>query len=282
MATNDKPLPNAYDFYVNASLYDVYSASIVNKKEVFNLVFYTGTIDCYCPKCGDASVFTSVENRPNSNRVVGGYRAMSSYTEWLVSLELSNFVINKRFECVRDSKHLLDFYIQIEGEKLQKIGQFPSIADLNSFGISKFKKTLGHQLFTEFNRGIGLFSHGIGVGSFVYLRRIIENFIIKPAYDEACKHDGWDEAEYQRLRVAEKIKKLKDYLPGFLVENHVLYSIVSKGIHELTEEECKEYFPVLRECMEYVLTEIQARKETEEKRKNLTQRIGQIADKLKS
>lgn len=45
-----------------------------------------------------------------------------------------------------------------------------------------------------------------------------------------------DENNHQR-RVEDKIKLLKDYLPQMLVDNKVVYGIMSKGIHELSEEE---------------------------------------------
>ena len=38
----------------------------------------------------------------------------------------------------------------------------------------------------------------------------------------------------------EKIVMLRTELPQFLVDNREWYGLVSKGIHELTEEECKE------------------------------------------
>ncbi|MNY52993.1 hypothetical protein D3C86_1887140 [compost metagenome] len=103
-----------------------------------------------------------------------------------------------------------------------------------------------------------------------------------PAYQEANKQSDWNDEEYQKLRVTEKIKKLKNFLPELLVQNSILYSIVSKGIHELSEEECLEYFPVLREFMEYVLTDLQAKKETENKKQELAKKISEISNRLKN
>lgn len=277
-----KTLPTIDEFYLNTSLYDKFSITNDDKKIVFNLVYYRGIIDCYCPSCGQVSVFQADDNRPTQRHIAHQIDVpVITPEEWRINIEINTFQVKKIFRCVRDDKHELIYYTNISKGVLQKIGQIPSIADLNSFGITKFKKILGNDLYAEFNRGIGLFSHGVGVGSFVYLRRIIENFIIKPAYDSAKQSTGWNDEEFQKLRVTERIKKLQDYLPEFLVQNSMLYSIVSKGIHELTEDECNEYFPVLRECMEYVLTEIQAQKETEEKKKLLTKKIGDIAGKIK-
>jgi hypothetical protein len=40
----------------------------------------------------------------------------------------------------------------------------------------------------------------------------------------------------------------------------VLYSVISKGIHELTEEECIKYYPVLKNSIESILHELNAAK----------------------
>ena len=38
-----------------------------------------------------------------------------------------------------------------------------------------------------------------------------------------------------------------------LVKNTTIYGILSKGIHELSEEECRKYFPVVKQCIYQIL-----------------------------
>ncbi len=276
------PIPDVQEYYVNTSLYTKIPITNKDKNAVFDLLCYQGTIDCYCPECGQPSVFQADDNR---QRIKKRYDLpefpIKSGDEWDIDIENTIMTSTKIFECSRNKNHRLIFYNFIINSHLEKIGQFPSISDIKSYGISKFKKILGDKLHFEFNRAIGLYSHGVGVGSFVYLRRIIENFIIKPAYEKAMTQEDWDEDEYQKSRLTERIKKLKEFLPEYLVKNRSLYSIVSKGIHELTEDECNEYFPVLRECIEFVLTEIKTQKETEKKKEILSNKLGVIAGKIK-
>ena len=61
--------------------------------------------------------------------------------------------------------------------------------------------------------------------------------------------------EFEGLRVSEKIALLKGYLPDVLVNNKQLYTVLSKGVHELSEQECLKYFPVLSSLMFFVLEE---------------------------
>ena len=46
---------------------------------------------------------------------------------------------------------------------------------------------------------------------------------------------------------------LGGYLPEVLINNTTIYGILSKGIHELSEEECRKYFPVVKECIYQIL-----------------------------
>jgi hypothetical protein len=62
----------------------------------------------------------------------------------------------------------------------------PSLADLQEPLNRNAAKVLGEQGCREFNRGVGLFAHDIGIGAFVYLRRIFDN-LINEAASEAIK-----------------------------------------------------------------------------------------------
>src|SRR5690606_6973283 len=119
---------------------------------------------------------------------------------------------------------------------LTKIGQSPPMIDFHLSQIKRYKKLLSNEMQKEFVRAIGLVSHGVGIGSFVYLRRIFEN-LIQQAHQIASENVNWDETQYNESRLSDKIELLKNYLPEFLVENKVLYGIMSKGIHELSEKE---------------------------------------------
>jgi hypothetical protein len=117
-------------------------------------------------------------------------------------------------------------------------------------------------LYSELSKAIGLASHDIGVGSFVYLRRIFES-LIEDARKEASKEVEWNADEYKAIKyMDEKIRYLKKYLPEFLSKNSVIYSILSKGIHELSENDCLTHFEVVKTGIELILDEkiIQAEK----------------------
>jgi hypothetical protein len=95
------------------------------------------------------------------------------------------------------------------------------------------------------------------------LRRIFENLIEEAHEKTVVENKEFSNDEYIKAKMDEKIKMVKDYLPEFLVENRSLYSILSKGIHDLTEDECLQYFETVKIGIEQILDEKIIQKEKE-------------------
>ena len=89
--------------------------------------------------------------------------------------------------------------------------------------------------------------------------------------------EGWSEAEFEKLRMAERIEFLKDHLPEFLVKNKKLYGILSLGIHELNEADCLGFFSVIRASTIYILDEDKRKKEELAQRKAVETEIEKFA-----
>lgn len=234
-------LPSSEEFYLNHALYDKIDFSKATPHEFEQLIAAHDTFDSYCPECGEHSVFTRDSNK--SDRVISNFNVNYGY-QW------------QQFYCARNYKHELIFilYASEKDMSIQKIGQNPSVADLNMHDVKKYASVLSKEYFNELKKAIGLAAHGIGVGSFVYLRRIFES-LIEEAKVEALKDDSFDEQAFKTARMNEKIKMLSGHLPSFLVENHQLYGILSKGVHELSEQECLDSFPIVKVGIELILDE---------------------------
>jgi hypothetical protein len=160
-----------------------------------------------------------------------------------------------RIKCKRTDDEFWYFILwQPEKKTLMKVGQYPSIADFHISEIKQYAKVLSSEKLKEFTRAIGLAANGVGIGSFVYLRRIFE-YLIFDAFSAALKADTISEDDFKKARMDEKISMLHSYLPAFLVENKNLYSILSLGIHELEEKECLNHFDTLRVGIEIILDE---------------------------
>lgn len=237
----EKKYPSAEEFLINVPLYEVIEYAEDDLEQGRLVRYFNETFDSYCPECNSHSIFE--RHWPNQPYI------SHDPASWVDS---GFFTV--AIKCTRNRDHKLYFMFHASDRKLQKVGQLPSIADLNLFDVRKYSKVLDKKYFQEFTKAIGLSSHGIGVGSFVYLRRIFE-FLIEESHALAMQSKSWNEEAYGQSRMAERIELLKGELPDFLVENKSMYSILSKGIHELSEQECLAAFPALKIGIEIVLEE---------------------------
>lgn len=228
------PAPD--DFFLNVPLYERYALDAESPEAILNLEYFDSTIDTYCVECKSHSVFQAGGKAGRRHRV----------EELFVDRRFAH-----EFYCSRVHAHKLMFMFLVRGMKVEKIGQYPSLADMVIPEIQQYRKILGAR-YGELARALGLVSHGIGIGAFVYLRRVLE-FLIEEAHQVATNGPTWDEVAYKNGRFDERVAMLRDRLPPFLVETKQLYGVLSKGIHELGEEECLQFFPAVRSVIELIL-----------------------------
>ena len=153
-----------------------------------------------------------------------------------------------KFVCGMNEEHNLDYIVLTTDNSMMKIGQYPSVADMTFPELDAYKHVISKEDRKELGTAIGLFASGVGAGSYVYLRRILERLIYK-----ATAGDSIDDEKFKQARMAERITMLEGYLPEVLIKNTTIYGILSKGIHELSEEDCRKYFPVVKECIYQIL-----------------------------
>lgn len=186
------------------------------------------------------------------------------------------------YECSRHGSELcIMCYWNAEKETITKVGQCPSVADIHIGEIKKYKKILSDEKLKEFTRAIGLAANGVGIGSFVYLRRIFE-FLVFEIANEAIESGEFKKQGFEKARMDDKIELLKDLLPPFLVANKSTYSILSVGIHELSEEQCLSYFDIMRVSIELILDERLEALQKAEKAKRASSAISAITSQIKA
>ena len=217
------------------------------------------------------NVAASLECRSNMYFRTIHHTFFSNKEPWFVSLQCGRYGDN------------IDIVIFCDDNdhSIMKIGQYPTIADIHIAQIKQYNKVLPKEDLKEFTRAIGLAANGVGIGSYVYMRRIFEKLIYSAA-KKAIGDGVIGEEEFRKLRMNEKIDALKAYLPATLVELKDMYGIISKGIHELSENECLAYFDVMRNGIELILDDILDETRKEEKRKATIASVAKIKGKIVS
>lgn len=302
-----KSIDNVFGkFLVNEGLYD--EEIEITKDNIFELADLIGghvKLDVYCPKCKENRVFSGggvpyywyddhnekICGRPLEDEITswqyifntpqpngGGENKPWTWTN--KSIEDYTRLMVFKFVCTMDNTHHLDYIVLTYGNKMKKIGQYPSVADLSFPELKEYRKVMSKDDEKELKRAIGLYASGIGIGSYVYLRRIFERIIVTAGH-KAILVGKIKEEDFGKARVNEKIRMVSDYLPKSLVNNDVFYGIVSKGIHELSEEECMAYFPVLKSFIMMILRQWEKMRKDEEEERKLSNALGNIAAKIK-
>lgn len=237
------------EILVNSALYQEFDISEVYGEDFARFCLAKGAIDSFCFECGQTSVFHTKE------QATYGFqdRANDLSKERIIIIEAT---------CTRHSDEgilgicngRLAFCFYRKADTLIKIGQYPSKADVDFGALDPvFSKELEPSLRGELGRAVGLYAHGIGAGSFVYLRRIFESLIEEAKSTASKEDDDWDNEAFQNSRMPERIGLLHRHLPIRLVETAQLYSILSKGVHTLSEDDCLTHFDIVKTAILMIL-----------------------------
>lgn len=239
-------------------LYTTYDISCFNDDEITSF-FTSGSIDAYCPNCKKRSVFriqSGTSPYPTEKKQITKFGLITVCAK--CTRETRNELLGRLENCEHNFYAIFKRY----NDELLKIGQYPSKADMDFGELDDSYKELPNNLRNELGTSIGLYAHGVGIGSFVYLRRIFEN-LVEEAHQKANQEQDWDEDNYIQSRMTEKIKLLSNFLPIRLVNSANLYGILSKGLHELSENECRKHYSLVRQAIQLILKQKHEEKEYE-------------------
>jgi hypothetical protein len=252
------------NFFFETPLYETLEFNEESWKQASGIWERDFVIDGYCTWCQKDATFTR-QHRP----------ALPHPSNYKTSYSGAHEVV---IECARTEFHAYTFHLRKYTDKIFKTGQWPSLADIQFAALKDYRKILSKEDNSELHRAIGLAAHGVGVGAFVYLRRVLER-LLERTFEAGEKAHNWRREEYQRLRTTERISMMKEVLPDFLVENARIYGILSKGIHELSEDECRGVFTVLKAAIVEILEDERQAAEKLARRKAITQVLSDFGSK---
>ncbi|MBK8454530.1 MAG: hypothetical protein WAQ53_02360 [Thiofilum sp.] len=239
---------NKQKIFAEDALYSSYDLSELNDDEITSF-FTSGSIDAYCTKCKKRSVFRLNDDTFSYNKEKSQVTKFGLITvKAKCTRENHNELLNRLGNCDNIFYAIFKRY----SNDLLKIGQYPSKGDMDFGELDDSYKELPDYLRTELGTSIGLYAHGVGIGAFVYLRRIFE-ILLEEAHQIAKKEEKWEEDKYIKSRVTERIQLLSKFLPTRLVQSANLYGVLSKGLHELSEEECKSHYTLVRQAIQLIL-----------------------------
>lgn len=256
--------------YLKSGLYDIIYQGSDWYQTVYDIKLDRESYHEFCIKCQQVSVFIAKDEFP--------YGLNHDERRDKNDLSLNRFLnFGKRLTCAKCHEDLV-VYFKVIDDKILKIGSYPSTADLDigrlicdcNIPKSKFPKGL--------TAAIGLKAQGVYIGAYAYLRRVYETLITEAANE--AKSEGNLPDGFDKMRVKEKISALSGYLPQYMIENKDAYGILSKGIHELSEEDCKNGYEVLYNLIVMILEEKEEKRQKEIRKRNLSNAISKLNNEL--
>lgn len=216
--------------------------------------------DAYCVGCKRETVF-----RIASKQVL----SRGANSRFIAKEVVPPSIFAVHATCQRDFT-VYTCVMQVSDKRAIKIGQWPSMADLAFGELKTIDRSLDPVDRSELGKALGLFSHDAAIGAFAYLRRVFER-MIERAYDRQAEA-GEPIKDFSGLPMDKKVAALAGELPEMAVRNSKVFSVLSLGLHELTEEQCAKHFPVIKAVLFQML------EQEEHKRKSaMTQRETEAA-----
>ncbi len=218
------------------------------------------SIDAYCPYCKENK--TLVKEDVNYNDNFGIIRLNEN-----VSFKRIISILYKCPTC----HNVFVYEILFAENKIIKISQYPSLYDVRRDILNKYQKhkLLEEEYLKEFKKANICANEGYYVASFTYLRRVLEDVLSK-IYNENKTEIGVELSEFSNKKLEDKVEYLKKYLPYEKEIYTHLYKLLSEGIHYgKKDEECKEDYEILKECLIDILEEYQRQKEREKRHQEL-------------
>lgn len=237
-------------------------------------------LELYCNKCKCKRIYTfatigldyyTIETGPsfvsNQSNVSIGYEKMMKENQY--------FYFIAKADC---GHNLIILFKIIDENTIIKVGQSPSIYDMNEeINNKSFLKELGEEYTNYYKTACSLNSFNSNIGAMTYLRRIFEKLLVD-CFEANQAELGITKDDFTKLKMENKLDKLKKFLPQIIFENgyNQLYSKISDGIHNLSEDECNHLFIPLRMAIEEILIEKLELKEKKSRQEKLGRELQNI------
>ena len=231
-------------------------------------------LELFCPICKKRRIFCFqnsefVEVYWGPNNI----QYCNSVEEFLSGVDY--FSVRAQADC---EHNLLVIFKKIDDSTIMKVGQYPSIYDLNEeINNRTFLKMLDEEYEGYYKNACSLYSFNTCIGAIIYLRRIFEKILLD-TYNENKESIDLSLEDFKKLRMENKLKKIRNHLPSILFEHgfNIIYTKISDGVHNLSEDECQQIFPILKNAIEEILIDKLEMKEKQKRRQDISKQISNL------
>ncbi|ABL98527.1 hypothetical protein SHAM105786_15925 [Shewanella amazonensis] len=242
----------------------LYSWKTFAQPEKMRTSLWIREIDEFCETCNQIRPFQDLRSLGGitSHHPMGKIQFLQSGTSYFTFTCVSCKTENHTF--------LVEQEVTEETVKIQKYGQRPRKKLERDGKLQKFFKEDAEY----YEKALISLSNGYGIAAFAYFRRIVELNIVKlldllaSDLDPSQANDpikiAIDELR-KESPMSDKIKIANNALPEYLKPDGLnplgtIYSLLSEGVHSLTDEECLVKAESLQACLSFLIAELASRK----------------------
>ena len=232
-------------------------------KKLLQMLFHENIINLKCIECGKEYPFNVKHNITKHNFNTNVY-TITTLESIYVSINRDEIVkyggiapsedegeISYNFECRMNSQHYYSMCLKYhlhQGKMIVcKIGQYPTTRQLKDALSNQYEKILKkYDSFDDYRMHEQSSERNLLAGSCTYLRRVFEKMVSKMMSNDSIT----EEDKLTAKHFDEKIKLVKSQFDADIQE--ILsesYDLLSKGIHELNNDEIEPFHDLLSEVI---------------------------------
>ena len=264
-------------------------------QNMLKILFNNSKINLYCVDCKREYPFTvkyEIKKRIFKEDIYHYKNALENYVSCSIdnavlrvgesfSPKKDEGIVEYLFVCGMESKHYytmtLHYYLSDGKFVLIKTGQYPITRDLKECYSKKYQKILNkYNALDDFKKFEQSQERGLLAGSCTYLRRIFEKMVFFMI--EEAKNEGVDVNEAKHFDDKIKLVKYK-FDPEITAVLEESYDLLSKGIHQLTDEQIDEFDGLMQEVILLQLDFEKTNNERKETINNLRNNIHSVHQK---
>ena len=272
--TDSPSFPCEISKYAKDQLYELFFCKKIEIKCVECNADYPFTVDHYIKKYKYNNDLFKIPYSPSSY----SFRDLDSeelITKNIIPPSEDEGIIVYTYKCTMNPLHYqtmeLLYTLDNNVVTIRKIGQKPINTDLRDSYSNEYKNILKkYNAFDDYRKYEQSESRDLLAGACTYLRRILEKMVNIMIGDNSINDEDRNNAKH----FEEKLKLVKNQFdPDIQDVIHESYGLLSKGIHELNNDEIDSFYALMAEVinvqLEYEQEKIHRSNKLKELRKNI-------------
>lgn len=223
------------------------------------------TVTLFCPSCGGERVFTAIHYTDALNVAM-----IYSSTDHKVTSD--NSIKRIKFACACTKSWVEILLETMPNSRLVKVGQYPDAVVFDRHINGDLMKVIAKDERAYRLSAARAYYAGLYIAAFNYLRRIFESLVMQAETQSGIGHSKQKMKDQIQGLVSAKALNPILLEPGF----NVLYNLLSKGVHELSETECQTQYPFLQEAIDTILEDKLQEQLRQQRKERLSKNLGAL------